>query len=283
MAIFTNRATLTYNGVATDSNIVTGEIVDSITAAKTAVSDSYSAGDTITYVISLVNTGASAATGVTITDDLGAYQSGINTLIPLTYTDGSVLYYSNGALQTTPTVIAGDRLVISGITVPANGNAVIVYSAQANGYAPLAEGSLITNTAQITGNGIANAVTVTETVNALSEADLSIAKALSPQTVTENSEITYTFTISNYGSKALTAADNAVITDTFNPVLKNITVTLNGTALAEGTGYTYNETTGEFATTAGLVTVPAAAYTQAITGEWTVEPATAVLRITGTI
>lgn len=283
MATFTNRATLTYNGVVTDSNIVTGEIVDSITAAKTAVSDSYSAGDTITYVISLVNTGTSAVTGVSITDNLGAYQSGINTLIPLTYVNGSVLYYSNGTLQPTPTVTAADNLVISGITVPANGNAVIVYSAQANSYAPLSEASTITNTAQITGSGIANTVTAAETITVLSEADLSIAKALSPQTVTENSELTYTFTISNYGSKALTSTDNAVITDTFDPVLKNITVTLNGTVLAENTGYTYNETTGEFATTAGLVTVPAATYTQSVTGEWTVEPATAVLRITGTI
>ena len=48
MAIFTNQATLTYrNGVVT-SNVVTGEIVEVLTAAKNALIDTYNAGDTVT-------------------------------------------------------------------------------------------------------------------------------------------------------------------------------------------------------------------------------------------
>ena len=37
MATFTNQATLSYNGGSTNSNIITGEIVDVLTASKTAV------------------------------------------------------------------------------------------------------------------------------------------------------------------------------------------------------------------------------------------------------
>ncbi|MEI3048770.1 MAG: hypothetical protein V8T65_12065 [Roseburia inulinivorans] len=56
-------------------------------------------------------------------------------------------------------------------------------------------------------------------------------------------------------------ATAAEIIDTFDPILSNIAVSYNGTALAAGTDYTYNEATGLFATTAGRITVPAAAYT----------------------
>lgn len=284
MATFTNQATLSYNGVVTGSNIVTGEIVESLTAVKTAVSESYEAGGAVTYIISLVNASAAAVTGVTITDNLGAYSFGGQTLTPLTYRDGAVRYYANGVLQTAPAVTAGDSLVISGITVPANGNAVIAYTADINGYAPLAEGSTITNNAAITAAGITNPITAAETITARSRADIGIVKALSPQTTTRGSRIVYTFTISNYGSAALTAADNAVITDTFDPALGDIAVTLDGAALAEGTGYTYDEATGAFETAAGVLTVPAAQYTQnAATGEWTVNPGTAVLTVSGII
>ena len=37
MAIFTNQATLTYNGNSTNSNIAYGEILDVLVATKTAV------------------------------------------------------------------------------------------------------------------------------------------------------------------------------------------------------------------------------------------------------
>ena len=53
MATFTNQATLTYNGMTTASNIVTGEILEVLSAQNNAVVDAYTAGDDITYVISI--------------------------------------------------------------------------------------------------------------------------------------------------------------------------------------------------------------------------------------
>lgn len=40
MATFTNQATLTYNGGTVNSNIVTGELVQVLTASKTAAAES---------------------------------------------------------------------------------------------------------------------------------------------------------------------------------------------------------------------------------------------------
>ena len=284
MAVFFNQASLSYDGNTVNSNIVSGEIVGVLTATKTAVSETYNDEDTITYVVSLLNSGSSQLTGLTVTDNLGEYVQGALTLTPLDYVEGSILYYENGVLQAAPTVIAGTDLVISGITVPANGNATLVYQAIANGTAPLAVGSTITNTVTVTGGGLVNPVTAEETITAQSGARLSITKALSPTTVTENGEISYTFVIENRGNTPIVATDNAVVTDTFDPILENLQVTFNGEVWVEGTNYTYNEATGVFATVPGPITVPAATYTQnPTTGEYTVTPGVSVLTVTGNI
>lgn len=283
MASFTNFATLSYNGGTTNSNIVTGEILEALTAVKTAVSANYSAGDRITYALSLVNTGTAAITDYTVTDNLGGYTVGANTVYPLAYNAGTVRYYINGVLQTAPTVTAGPPLTVTGLTVPAGGNAVLIYETTATPVAPLATGSSITNTATITGGGLTTPITAQATVETANSADLTISKALSPTTVTENGQITYTFVISNTGNTEATAADNVVVTDTFDPILRNIAVTYNGTAWTEGTNYTYNAATGVFTTLAGQITVPAATFTQNTDGTFTVTPGTATLVITGTV
>lgn len=283
MASFTNFATLSYNGGTTNSNIVTGEILEALTAVKTAVSANYSAGDRITYALSLVNTGTAAITDYTVTDNLGGYTVGANTVYPLAYNAGTVRYYINGVLQAAPTVTAGPPLTVTGLTVPAGGSAVLIYETTATPVAPLATGSSITNTATITGAGLTNPITAQATVETANSADLTISKALSPTTVTENGQITYTFVISNTGNTEATATGNVVVTDTFVPILRNIAVTYNGTAWTEGTNYTYNAATGVFTTLAGQITVPAASFTQNTDGTFTVTPGTATLVITGTV
>ena len=283
MATFTNQATLRYNGNVVNSNITTGELLEVLSATKTAVIDTYSQGSEITYVINIVNTGTITFTGISINDDLGAYPLGANTYVPLDYVTGSVQYYLNGILQPTPGVVEGPPLIISGITVPANGVATIIYVARANQYAPLNLGGTITNTATISGGGITE-ITVTETVTVESGARLTISKSMCPTTVTENGRLTYTFVIENIGNTAAVATDNVAITDTFNPILTGLAVTFNGAAWTEGVNYTYSELTGEFSTIPGQITVPAATYTQDPgTGEWIIEPGVGVLTVTGTV
>lgn len=284
MIPFTNQAALSYNGITKNSNIVSGNIVETLSATKTAVNPSYAAGDTITYAVNIVNTGAVPYTGLTITDNLGQTAFGEENIYPLDYVAGTVKYFSNGALQAAPTVAAEKPLTITGITVPAGGNVTILYDAKTNGFAPLNTESSIVNTATITGGGIAAPIEATETVNAATGLNLSIVKSVSPTEVSENGQLTYTFLIENYGNTAAAADDAAVITDVFNPALKNISVTYNGAAWTEGTNYAYNETNGTFTTNAGQITVPAATFTQnAQTGAWSTTPGISTLIVTGTV
>jgi len=115
------------------------------------------------------------------------------------------------------------------------------------------------------------------------KADLSISKALCPSTVTENGQLTYTFVIENSGNVEATEEDSVVLSDTFNPKLKAITVTFNGTVWTEGVNYTYDADTGVFATLEGQITVPSASYVQNEDGTWSTNPGSATLVITGTV
>lgn len=284
MATFYNKATLSYNNGSTDSNIVTGELIEVLSATKTALESEYDPNGTVTYLINIVNSGSTPYTGLTVSDDLGTYDFNSTSITPLTYVDGSVRYFSNGTLQAAPAAVAGPPLTFTGINVPANGNALLIYKAAINEYAPLGAGSQITNTATVNGASLTSPITATATIPQSNKMELSIGKTMSPETVVENGDLTYTFVIQNSGSAAASATENVTVTDVFDPVLKNLTVTLNGTPLAETTGYTYDDGTGLFRTVAGQITVPAATYTtNPTTGARSVVPGVAVLKVTGTI
>ena len=284
MAIFTNQATLTYNGSSTNSNIAYGEILDVLVATKTAVEGSYAPGQIVTYVVTLRNTGNASLTGLVVTDNLGGYDFNGATVYPLTYEDGSVALFTNGVPQAAPTVTAGPPLVFSNITVPAGGDTVIVYQAQANAFANPAVGGSIDNTVTVTGDGLSAPITATETVVANAAPLLTISKSITPSQVVDNDRVTYTFVIQNSGNQAVVATDDAAITDTFDPILTALTVTFDGAVWTQGVQYNYNETTGLFTTVPGQILVPAATYTQdPVTGAYTATPGIATLVVTGTI
>ena len=60
-------------------------------------------------------------------------------------------YYTNGTLQAAPAVTQGPPLSITGISVPAGGNATVIYEAALNEYAPLGTEASVTNTATVSG------------------------------------------------------------------------------------------------------------------------------------
>ena len=223
MATFTNQATLTYNGGTVNSNIVTGELVQVLTASKTAAAESYRTGDLVTYVVQLRSTGAAALTGLTVTDTLGTTNfpatGGTVQLTPLTYQAGTLRYFMNGVLQTAPAVtVLANGIRIEGITVPAGGVITLVYTTRVNAFAdPSAEGT-IENTVTVTGGGLTDAVTATETLPAAAAAELRIVKALEPVRVSDSGTLTYTFTIENYGSADADAAAGVTVTDRFDPI-----------------------------------------------------------------
>ena len=284
MAIFSNQATLTYNGSSTNSNIAYGEILDVLVATKTAIEGSYTPGQIVTYAVTLRNTGTAALTGLTVTDDLGGYDFNGTTVYPLTYVAGSATLFVNGVLQAAPAVTAGPPLVVTGITVPAGGDAVLVYQARANAYANPAAGGTIDNVVTVTGDGLSAPITATETVTAVAEPVLTISKSITPAQVVDNDRVTYTFVIQNSGNQAVVATDNAAISDVFDPILTALAVTFDGAAWTEGEQYNYDEATGLFTTVPSQILVPAATYTQdPVTGAYSVTPGIATLVVTGTI
>ena len=284
MAIFSNQATLTYNGVATNSNVAFGELLDVLAITKTAVDGTYTPDGLVTYVVTLRNTGTTPFTDVTLTDDLGGYVFDGATVYPLAYESGSATFFVDGVPQPAPTVTAGPPLAFTGIIVPSGGDAVLVYQARTTAFASPAAGGIITNTVTASGNGISTAITASATVTADEAALLSISKSITPTQVVDNDRVTYTFVIQNRGNEAVIATDNAAITDTFDPLLSNLAVTYNGIAWTEGVQYAYNDVTGEFTTLPGAITVPAATFTQdPVSGAYVTTPGIATLAVTGTI
>ena len=267
---FTNQATLSYNNQSIPSNVVTGVLTEVLSVSKTAIPAAYQNGDTITYAVQLVNSGTAALTGLTLTDNLGAYTpaAGTAAVVPMTYQSDTLRYYRNGILQATPTIAATSPLTVTGLSIPAGGNTTLMYAVKTNQFT-------------VTGGGLAAPLTAEATVNADPAPDLSVIKSMCPTTVTEAGALTYTFTLQNRGATATTATDNVSLTDTFTPALTITSVTLDGTALTAGTDYTYDGAT--FRTLTPLL-IPAATYTRnATTGEVTITPGTATLVVTGTV
>ena len=281
MATFTNQATLTYRGGEASSNITVGELTGTLTLTKTAVSNGYRPDGTVTYIVTVTNNDTVPVTGLTLTDDLGAYSYDSGTVTPLSFVEGTLHCFLDGAPIEPPVEKAAEPFTLEGVTLPAGSTLLLVYETAVTVYAP--PGGEITNTVTVTGPALTVPVTASATVQAAQGLDLSICKALSPQTVNGSGEITYTFTVRNSGSASASAEDVLSITDTFVPALSGLVAALNGTALAAPTDYTYDETTGIFATVPGVITVPAATFVQADDGSWSVLPGEAVLTVTGTI
>lgn len=283
MATFYNQASLSYNGLVTNSNITSGEILASASLTKTAITQSYSPQSTISYVVGISNFGTSALSDITFTDDLGGFIAGGETVYPLTYVDGSIRYYVNGEESSAPDVNPGPPLTVGPLTVQPGANVLIIYEAQVNEFAPLAAGSSITNTAALTGGCITESTTAEATVPVEEKSALTIAKSLCPETLVGCDELTYTFIIQNSGNVDAGEDANIVIRDVFNPILKDIEVKLNS-ADVPATFYTYDTETGVFETVAGEVTVPAATFTQnPQTGIVTITPGVTVVTVSGSI
>lgn len=284
MQTFYNQAILSHNNIVRTSNIVTGIITEVITVSKYSTKDTYTHGDEITYVVSIANSGTTAINGLTLNDNLGAYDFGTETRIPLDYVEGTLLYYVNGVLQASPTVVSENGLIISPINIPAGGNAMLIYTVEVNAFAPLGVPTGVTNTVTVSGNALVSEVIATRTITPSTGADLAIVKALNPSTVMEGGLLTYTLTIQNYGPTPVVATENAVVQDTLNPILKNLTVTFNGEVWSNPENYTYNEATGQFSTVEGNITVPAASYVQdPVSGAWTVTPGVSIITISGNV
>ena len=279
MPAFTNQAKLTYDSRTALSNIANGNISDPFVLTKRAVNDDYIFGDDVTYVLTITNSSASALTNVTVTDDLGAYSYGPTpiTVYPLTYV-GPILYSTNGTPQANIVPVSSTPTLVFVVpSVPAGGNATLIYEVDVNQYAPLDVDDSIVNHAAIPSlSGIeAEEEIFTEDIPLLS-----VCKSIYPNPVIDNQTATFTFIVNNYGN---TASTDVEFTDTFNPVLTGVAVTVDGAPLTLGTDYTYDTVSGLLTILTGHLTVPAATYAQDASGIVTTTPGYITIVVTGVV
>lgn len=287
MATIENFATVSYTsgGISETkvSNLAEIGLESAISFTKSTLGETYGEDDVITYILSMTNTSASTITNVSITDDLGTFVFGTLELSPLTYTAPALLLIDGqdvSAQLTVDTSTAGS-LVFSFPALPAGATANIVYRAAVNEYAPLDVDASVTNTATLTSDSDCADGTASATITAVSAANVSVFKQMSPNPVICGDTVTYTIRIYNYGN---IAAENVVLTDTFNPAPENITVSRDGVLLI-ATDYTYvNGTLTVPSTAQSPVTVPAATFIRDVTtGIVNVTPGMIEYTITGTI
>lgn len=286
MATIENFATVTYTsgGVLETkvSNLAEIELDSSIDFSKVTLGTNYTAGSSVTYILSVTNGSTATVSNISITDNLGTFTQDTTELTPLTFNTPALLLINGqdaSAQLTTDTSVAGAvTFTIPSLAPGATAN--IIYNATPNEFAPLESGSTITNTAELASDSDCANGSATATITVLDTADVEVVKTMSPNPVVCGDTVTYTIRIYNYGN---IPAESVQLTDTFTPAPTNITVFRNGVAL-NATSYDYTD--GTLVVPAGDAdadTVPAATFTREESGEIIVTPGVVEYVITGTI
>ncbi len=217
----TNTATVSSDDDDTDTTnnsateITTVNTEADLTVTKGDSPDPVIAGDTLTYTITVTNSGPSDAQNVNITDSVPAELQNVEYS-----TDGNTWNNWTGSLN---------------IGVLGSGNNFILYI---RGLVdPSFTGNNITNTVDVTTDTDDpdtnnNSATQDTTVN--QEADLSITKIDNPDPVIAGEVLTYTITVTNNG---LSYAQNVILSDNVPAVLQNVEYSTDG-------GATWNSWTG---------------------------------------
>ncbi|MFN3265327.1 MAG: beta strand repeat-containing protein, partial [Deinococcales bacterium] len=199
-----------------DNAIITINTPSSLNQTKT-VQDSADAGtlaqagETLTYTVTINNTGGTAATGVTFNDVIPANTS---------YVAGSAATTSAapGTVGTTGTPVTA--VTGTGLVVPAGGSITVTFQVTVNSPLP-ANITQISNVATVNGNG-------TPPANIPTVPDLVIAKSATPNPFIVGQTGTFQFTVTNQGGTT-TGANTITVTDTLP-----VGITIPDGAITEG-------------------------------------------------
>ncbi len=171
--------------------------VPTLSVAKTPDSGAYASGATVPFHIVVSNTGSVSATNVVVTDNFPA---------GLTYTPGSATAVpSTGFSQTSGTASAATWQIG---TIAAGASVNITVPLRTDPAAPA--GTTITNTASVTSDQTAAAITDTGSVVLTPNADLAASKSAAPNPATAGQALVYTLGVANNGPSV---AQNVVLTD----------------------------------------------------------------------
>ena len=284
MAQIINKAKLQYNNVTVVSNEAKTNLEEPIAIAKCSLDDTYTLNKEITSIVSIKNNNVCSECSIKIVDDLGGNVCPETPSTPLEYVGNAKLFLENSTTCVNIKPTATAPLEFNLPYIPPQTVATLVYKAKVTNYADLVIGSTITNTIVAT----ACNCTVEDDYTVLVEeyADVQMVKSMSPNPVVNGGSIVYTFEVYNYGN--VSASDDAVFSDTFNPAPKNISVKVNGVPLIYEEDYIYDETTGllTITNTPENVVIPIEPATIIRNEEdctVTVTPSETIIEVTGTL
>jgi uncharacterized repeat protein (TIGR01451 family) len=184
----------------TDTETTAVQVVN-LAVSKTDSPDPVVAGTNLTYTITLTNTGSGTADTVSLSDVIPAG----TTFVSATQTSGPAF------TLTTPPV--GGTGTFSATAATLSGGATANFTLVVNVDASTPDGSTISNTAAVTttsADQTAGDNSDTETTDVDAQADLSVTKSDSPESVIAGSNLTYTITVTNSG---VSDAQNVSLSD----------------------------------------------------------------------
>lgn len=284
MATIINQASLTYTYGATTASVLSNPAQTVLNATlsveKRVLETAYRADDELTYIVSLTNEGESTLSGIEITDNLGAFTpaGAAAHVVPLTYAGPAELFLDGVFSETLTPQLTDAGVVFTIPGIPAGSNALLLYKARVNEYAPLDAGSEITNTVSVDAS---EPLSASATIPVDSYADVTIEKEMSPNPIADGGLLTVTFAIENAGN---TEATGLVLTDAFPVPLEDVAVTVNGTPVTDFTFDNNTLTLPAAGSPKTTLAVPAATFTRSEPGGTvTVDPGKLTVIVTGTV
>ena len=201
-----NEATLIYDNITKNSNAVVTRILSlyDLTATKEALLDSYTPGQTITYITRVENTGSASLYNLTIVDDLA----------------NGTLQYIDTSIEGSPIEVDVQKTAntvtfkIDNVLNP-NDNVLIIFETTT----PTTNPEQITNTQTITANGGSTTEPIvtakpnpSATVTLANYVSLDITKSANKASIYSGESLVYTFKIVNRGNETAT---NVSFSDVF--------------------------------------------------------------------